>query len=399
MALLTGLVLLTGCTIGSLRVVPENPNMVQQDTQQVEQRYLQVYDPNALLTEALSVYAEQQQVEVLPADKEQAALVVAYQLPTKETAKDLSQDGGLVAVVAGLNHQEACYGVPFGSNVYGYLVDNRLLKALLGESFDQENLKHCSWQEWRDFVEAVSNWIVEPTAQTVKLNGKTYKLPAAKTDETQALQGVFTFSGANAYTGPILVPVMATHYKTAELVHQMKQEDTVALKGALQRLVEVIEMETVKMAGPEGAMEQKDALTLSAEQARQAFADGKALFYRTSASEAVLMNEDLQQNLVLIPMKFNFVAEDLGDGYTVEEIINQPVTVAAGWFTVSALADAKAQKEAQAFLVWAYTNETAKELLPKTDESIQALPDLSKGLSRDTRKSVGEQVRELIGAD
>ena len=399
MALMTGLVLLTGCTIGSLRITPEKAAQSESTTQQQEQRILRVYDPDSLLIEALNLYAQEQQVQIVHTDAEQAALAVTYQLPTEATSMDLSQGNGLLPVAAGVSSEDVCYGIPFGTNSYGYLVDNRLLKALLGEAFDQQNLKNCSWEEWQAFVQAVNDWITEPTAKKITLNGKSYQFAKAKNESTEQLQGVVTFSGANAYAGPLLTPVMATQYQTVEQVREMEQEDTEQLSGALQRLVQVVKMETAVMAGPEGRLSQQDALTLTAEQARQIFAEGKALFYRTGASETHLMEESLQQNLVLIPMKFPFTAEDLGDGYSLEELLNQPVTVADGWFTVSANAEAKAQKEAQAFLLWVYTNESGKELLPVKDETVQGLPDLSTGLKKGTRQGVEEQVKTLIGAE
>lgn len=398
MALMTGLVLLTGCTIGSLRITPENAAQLESTTQQQEQRILRVYDPNSVLTQALDLYAQEQQVQIVHTDAEQAALAVSYQLPTKATATDLSQGDGLLPVAAGISSEDACYGIPFGTNSYGYLVDNRLLKALLGKTFDQQNLKNCSWEEWQKFVQAVNEWIIEPTAKKITLNGKSYQLAKAKNETTEQLRGVITFSGENAYSGSFLTPVMATQYQTVEQVREMEQKDTDQLSGALQRLVQVVKMETTVMAGPKGRLLQQDALTLTAEQARQTFAEGKALFYRTGASEAYLMEESLRQNVVLIPMKFPFTAEDLGNGYSLEELLKQPVTVAEGWFTVSANAETKAKKEAQAFLLWVYTNERGKELLPTKDETVQGLPDLSTGLKKGTRQSVEEQVKTLIGA-
>lgn len=144
LALVLGAVLFTGCSAGPLRLTPEQPAQSTPAPQAAQARVLTVCDPDGVLTAALEAYSAAQGVEVAAAGEDQAALTVRYQPPTSASAKDLSGNGALLPIAAGVGNEGACYGLPFGSNNYGYLADLRMLRALLGQEFDQKNLKRAS---------------------------------------------------------------------------------------------------------------------------------------------------------------------------------------------------------------------------------------------------------------
>lgn len=397
LALILSAALLTGCSIGPLRLTPEIAvdSSSQPQEEQLPARQLTVYDPQGVLEEALTVYSEEQAVEVRQVDADEAALRLDVQMPSADTAKDLSGQGSLLPLAAEMRGTERCYGLPAGSGSYGYLVDNRMLKALLGEGFDQQILKDAGWKEWSEFVKTVDRWIEAPKGQTVTLGGKRYRLPKRKTEQTEALTGVFSIPAENAYCGSILTPILATQYKTAEQIETQKRISLT--ENTLKALGEVMLLETGSLTGVSGRLSPQQAPGLKAPAARQTFVMGKALFYRAPTGEAEFFDEALRNNLVLIPMKFAFSPEDLGEnGFSMEEILCQPVTVAGSWLSISAAASPAQEKEAQAFLLWLYTSDSGKQAVPERTEPVQTgLPDLSAALFQQERQQLQSEAQQF----
>src|SRR5699024_3469700 len=113
-------------------------------------------------------------------------------------------------------------------------------------------------------------------------------------------------------------------------------------------------------------------------EARAAFADGKALFYRAGASEAALAGLSAE-GTVVVPLKFTFDDADLHGGFSLEELTDQPVVRSGGWVYIPAAADESQKTEACAFLLWLYASETGRQLTG--GETPEGLPDLSAALS------------------
>lgn len=386
--------LFTGCSIGPLRLIPQAPAAPEQQlpTAPKAVRELTVYDPQGILKNALKIYGEEQRVEIRQGNPKQAALMVTPYLPLAEQSKDLSDSGSLLPLAAGMSQTQGCYGVPVGSSSYGYLVDERILKALLGESFDGQNLKDASWNEWLDFVKTLDRWIESPQGQAVTLGGKKYRLPKKKTDGTQSLAGVFTVPMENSDCGTILTPILATQYRTAEQL-QTTQVHKQLTQGAFKALKNTLLLEKSSLAGLAGKLFPGQESSLHSSAARQTFMQGKALFYRASTGEAAWLDEGLRQNLILIPVKFSFDPKDVGEnGYSLEEILNHPVMVAESWLSIPNLASQQGEKEAQAFLLWLYTSASGKNAAPERAESAPSgLPDLSAELAQKEREQLSNQ--------
>lgn len=395
--------LLAGCSVQQLQWVPQAPTASAEVQEQQAQRVLYVQDDQGLLEGALQAYSQATGVQVVSQQNQPDAapgLVVTYQLPTSQTAVDLAQEVPLLMTSAGRSAQNSCYGLPFGGGSYGYLADARMLRALLGSSFDPAQLAAASWEEWQTFVQTVQAWIEQPQAVSVVLAGRSYRLPAQPGPELGQLAGVFTFAGSTAYNGAVLTPVLATCFATPEQVASRTQEDTAALQKNLTALVELMKLEASAMAGPQGRLQSSQALELSQEQALQTFAQGQALFYRTGTSEIKLMEPQLAQEVCLVPVPFGFAAESLsGEGFAMDQL-RWPIEAAEGWLMVSSQAESQQQKEAQAFLLWAYTNPAAASQLPAATTTQEGhLPDLAAALSDYVRSDLQNQAAVLLGAE
>ena len=299
----------------------------------------------------------------------QSVIKFCFYLSLNQRQLDLSQQGELVQGMAGAltGGQEGCFGLPLAGSTYGYLADRARLTALLGAEFDPADLQKASASEWQDFTGALDGWLAKPA-------------------ELAATEAVFTVAAEDRFTGPVLAPVLGTCYKTAEEAAAGGRTDA-ELTGALNSLWTLLTDEAGSLAG---AGENGTAPDRAG--AREAFAGGKALFYRASASEAALAGL-AAEDTVVVPLKFTFDDTDLHGGFSLEEL-SQPVVSSGGWVCIPAGADESQRTEACAFLLWLYASETGRQLMGGS-ETPEGLPDLSAALSAETLEAIDAAGDEL----
>ena len=394
LAILLAAALLAGCA-ADLRLLPQGgqdpaPSAAPEATP-APGRVLAVWDETGVLAEALELYAQAQGVTVEPAaDAAGAALAVSAAEPADGAALDLTQQGELVQGMAGAltGQQTGCRSLPLAGSAYGYLADRARLTALLGAAFDPADLQNATAAQWRDFVAALEDWLEEPAEASVILSGKEYSLPAEAPAELAGLEAVFTVAGADRFSGPVLSPVLGTCYTTAEAAAAGGRTDA-QLTGALNSLWTLLTDETGSLAGAgeNGAAPDRAG-------ARAAFADGKALFYRASASEAAAAGL-AAEDTVVVPMKFTFDDTDLHGGFSLEELLGQPVATSGGRVYIPAGADETGRSEACAFLLWLYASEAGRQLMEGAPA--QGLPDLSAALSAEARAAIDAAGDDLAG--
>lgn len=383
--------LLAGCA-ADLRLLPDGPSPSPSGAPEATDapaRVLAVWDEAGALDEALALYAQAQGVTVArAADAAGAALAVSAAEPEAAAALDLTQQGELVQGMADAltGGQEGCRSLPLADTVYGYLASRARLTALLGAAFDPADLQQATADEWRDFVAALESWVAFPAGASVTLNGKEYSLPAEAPAELAGLEAVFAVAGEDRFTGPVLAPVLATCCKTAEEAAAGGHTDA-RLTGALNSLWTLLtdEAESLAEADENGAAPARA-------DARAAFADGKALFYRAAASEAAAAGL-AADDTVVVPLKFDFADADLQGGFSLEELTGQPVVVSGGRVYIPAGADEGQRAEACAFLLWLYASEAGRQLTERAPA--QGLPDLSAALRAETRAAIDAAGDEL----
>lgn len=317
--------------------------------------------------EALHRYAEAQGVNLveLPdtGDASQADLVVLNAQPAADDGNwvNMGTDSLLstAAIRAGVDAETAVSAVtalPLGKTLYGYWADNRMLAALF-QLTDTEtlesDLKKASWAEWSALADTVTDWIAEPAETTVTLNGETYTLPAQKPEDASNLQTVFTlpmshasvsFGGA-AFTGVLLAAGEERTEKT--------------LTGPLNGLYSALELE----------MTHRDTNTLPNQaEAAGALQAGEALFYRGTMADLMTHTDaDLQDHLVCLPLKCDFVESDLSTTeYNLTGLMNYPILSTAAWLAIPAGADEEGLRAAAAAILWLYTSEPGEETLTET---------------------------------
>ena len=66
------------------------------------------------------------------------------------------------------------YGIPYGIEGIGFIVDAQMISDLFGAESGEavlKDLRNCPWEEFKAFCEAVDQYISTPTAAKVTLNG------------------------------------------------------------------------------------------------------------------------------------------------------------------------------------------------------------------------------------
>ena len=316
---------------------------------------------------ALQQYADAQGVELVDlsdtADPTQADLAVLGAAPAADDGSwlNMSADSLLstAAIRAGVDAETAVSAVtalPLGKTLYGYWADSRMLAALF-QTEDTDtlvaDLKAADWSEWSLLAETVTQWLAEPAETTVTLNGSDYTLPDQKPESTADLKAVFTlpmshasaaFGGA-AFTGVLLA------------AGEERTETT--LTGPLNGLYSALTLELANRDA--GAMPDQS-------EAAGALQAGEALFYRgTMADLLVHTDSELQDNLVCLPLKCDFVESDLSTTeYNLTGLMHYPILSTAAWFAIPAGTDEEGVRAAAAAILWLYTSEPGEETLTET---------------------------------
>ena len=292
---------------------------------------------------AVEGYAQAQGVTLEYTDDAQSAgLVLLPAAPAQDGGwLDFGSDDLLTAAAsrAGLDGQEGVTALPIGRSLYGYWADRAMLEELLGGDAVSD-LQAASWSEWRDLAQTVTGWIATPTAARVTLNGHAYTLPAQKSDRTAALSGVFeTPDPANSAAGTENTAALYT----GVLLAAGQTRSAATLTGPLNGLFSALALERVY----------------------QVKAEGQALFRRGFLADlAAGMDEDAAARLVSLPLKCDFVQEDLStDEYNLTGLMNYPVFAAPAWLAIPASASAEQAKAGAAAILWLYTSEAGEQVL------------------------------------
>ena len=186
------------------------------------------------LAPALQAYADAQGVALNWTDDASTASLLALDHQPDGTTLDVTSDPLLAAAAARANITGSAASLPAGRSLYGYWVSGSLLNSLLGDGA-AEALQNASWDEWSDFVETLQDWLAEPKAATVTLNGADRTLPEARPEALTA-------------TGVFAPPLDRTSGYTVAVLAADGQYTADALTGPLNGIYSAVSLEWDAMA-------------------------------------------------------------------------------------------------------------------------------------------------------
>ena len=284
------------------------------------------------LAPALQAYADAQGVALNWTDDASTASLLALDHQPDGATLDVTSDTLLAAAAARANITESATALPAGRSLYGYWVSGSLLNSLLGDGA-AEALQNANWDEWSDFVETLQDWLAEPKAATVTLNGADRTLPEARPEALTA-------------TGVFAPPLDRTSGYTVAVLAADGQYTADALTGPLNGIYSAVSLEW-------------DAMADSAE---------GGLFRRARLTDMLAAyGADACQDLVLIPFKTNLEDSDLTtEEYNLTGLLDYPILANAGCFAIQDTGDAAALKSAESAVLWLYSSGDGEKALTDT---------------------------------
>lgn len=271
---------------------------------------------------------------------------------------------------------EGNYGIPYNMEGYGLIVDEQMLKEVMGaedlEAFT-EDYKAANYEEFQNMVIALDAFIKDGTAQTFTLNGTEYTTADKKTELTEKLNGVFAVAGAEKWTYgnhfgnyPI-----STVYENVYDVRESDPDKADQLKTPLVKSLQELDFLTRYTAGPDGAIERGPQYINSTvngyDQAVQTFAESKAIFIKNGNwiyTNVAKVDQNVADRLTMLPMKVNFSDEDISvEGLDVEKMNRSIPEFVSQYYIINAKATDEEKKEAEDFLLWLNTSETGQDYI------------------------------------
>ena len=274
---------------------------------------------------ALELYAQAQNVTLQNSFETETADLVILDAPPQDdgTWKNLAENELLAAAAqrAGLDTESTVTALPVGQSLYAYWADNRVLTELLQSDAALDDLRAATWEEWFDFVTAVTHWCAEPGAVQVTLNGNVYTLPAERRETLANLNGVFAAQ----------------------------------------------EPEVSGNSGDGGVAEIADLWT-----SKDLFQQGNALFYRGYLADLIsdsgaALSSAQKDALVWLPIKNNLTETDIANQrFNLAGLMNYPVLANRAWLAIPADADEESARAAAAAILWLYTSKAGESALIDT---------------------------------
>ncbi|MBW3082156.1 extracellular solute-binding protein [Bifidobacterium phasiani] len=266
------------------------------------------------------------------------------------------------------------FAIPITLEGYGYIVNTNMLRDLFNlDDAAQlvEDLRKCSYDDFRSFTDAVDDFI-KGQSSTVTVNGHEYTTAAQKTDLTGSLTGVFVEAGAETWTYAnhmINLPLNTVYSTFSDAVYgdADRIEDA---KSAIVKEMEVVEYNTSHAAGEDGPNPRGssfvDSTTGSYDYSLQLFADNKGLFYKQGSwiyPNLKKIGASNLETLDIIPIKMPFEQSDIKVEGRTPETFNTTIPVMPSYWMINKQAGEQQKKNAEDFIVWLYSSERGKQFL------------------------------------
>ena len=265
------------------------------------------------------------------------------------------------------------FGIPYTIEGYGFLVDQKMISSLFGGNQYRKalyDLKNCSYDEFYEFVKAVSNYISNGSTYEFTLNDNTYSLVPEKGELSKNLNGIFSFpAGTSKYiTNYIINPSLASVFGSAAEANIADDSKMENLSYALMNFSESLDFITSNISIINGATGRGlDILSTtknSTSQAMKNFVNGKSLFLLANSNDynnISVFNSLISKRCTFIQIKIplNNIMENSD---ATEKKINRGITVyAPRYYCINANASDDELKKAQDFLTWIHTSDLAQK--------------------------------------
>ncbi|WP_010236884.1 ABC transporter substrate-binding protein [Clostridium arbusti] len=268
------------------------------------------------------------------------------------------------------------YGIPYDIEGYGLIVNKKMIADLFSLTDTTQfikDFKTANYEEFKDMVIAVDDYIKEDKSRSVVLSGHTYKLSKNKTELTSKLNGVFSVAGAEKWTygDHFSNYPLNTVFNSLPAAQNATDKQVEELRVPLQKSIQALDFETRYLAGSNGALKRSpdfiNSTTSGYDQAVQTFADNKALFIKQGNwvyNNIKKVNANITSSLTMLPMKLPFTDSDIKvKGLTAQKFNESIPEFVPNYYVINNKVSEKEKKEAEEFLVWLNTSQTGKKYI------------------------------------
>lgn len=257
------------------------------------------------------------------------------------------------------------YGIPYNIEGFGFIIDEQMLVDLfVVDNADNilTDLKASSYNDFENFVISVDNYIKNPSASTVTLNGNQYTFRPNKTGLASNLTGVFAVMGAEKWTygDHTMTVALNSVFDSPNASFNATDTDIENTKEPVKAFMELLDLKTKYLAGKDGPEKRGQALVSSInygyDPTVQLFTDGKALFLKQgnwAYQNIENVNKDMAQRLHFVPVKMPFTDESIiVEGFTPQKMNNSIPVFVPNYYAINTMVSDEEKQEAEKFLLW-----------------------------------------------
>lgn len=268
------------------------------------------------------------------------------------------------------------FGIPYTIEGFGFIADPKMIASLFGSdkySAAINDLKECSFDEFRSFTEAVRAYVNGSGIYTFTLNGKNYSFKPEKTSLSKNLNSTFSVAANTPKNISMYLAnsALASVFKTAAVANTANNEAISSLSSPLVKFAETLDLITLNLAGSTGSMGRGTEITSSSQNnstaAMKNFINGKSVFLLASTQDynsLATFNSLIAKRCVFIPIKMPIDESEITSSPEIAKNLNRGLAVyAPKYYCINAKSSDKVKKYAQDFLTWTQTSDLAKKYI------------------------------------
>lgn len=299
------------------------------------------------------------------------------------------------------------YGLPYGLDGYGYIVDSEMVASVFGENNVKNfisDLKKSSYDEFEDLVNSLDNFIKYNKSSTVLLNKNSYPIASHKDSVSGNLTGVFSVdtSDEQTYINHIINIAINTTFKSSLNAFNANSSQIDSLSEPFRKYAQALDLNTSHTAGQNTPLNRSkdyiDSELSNYTQSIKTFSEGKSFFINQgnwSYNDIENTNPTLASRLSIVPIKLPLSENDIQLQDTNVEKINCSIPVyVSKYYAINAKVSYKEKKLAQDFLVWLNTSEIGQKYITDEFKFIQYNFDDSFVSNYSLNKSIIEYIKD-----
>jgi raffinose/stachyose/melibiose transport system substrate-binding protein len=273
-----------------------------------------------------------------------------------------------------LNMQSSSYGIPYGIDGYGFIVDRQLISDLFEQDVDVviDDIIASDYYEFQNLVLTLEDYIRLDLKKDITLNFNKYTLQDNKSDLVKSLEGIFIVMGAEPWTyidNAINIP-LSTIFSSQMSVFYASALEIKDLYQPLRAYAKTLDLMTSYMIDQNGATTRSEEFINPSNNdffnAIKIFSENKAMFMQSNSSiynELLLLNEQQANRLEFIPIKNLLNQKNILVEKAVSDIYKSiPVSVTS-YYAINGKSSKKEQELAMNFLLWLNRSDSGRNFI------------------------------------